>query len=65
MIVVIQDLELAADGRAFTLVHFRVNEILDTAVRTLGDLEINLQDEILVSAHGNDITAIRGLGAVA
>ena len=61
---VVQDLELAADGAAFALVHIGVHEILDAAVGTFRNLEVHLQDEVVVGTSGHDVAAVSALCAV-
>ena len=58
VIVVVKYLELASDGRTLAFVHIRVDKVLNSAVRTLGDLEIYRQDEVLILADGNNIATI-------
>src|SRR5690554_4203478 len=64
MVLVIQYLELATDGRPFTLVEVGVDKVLDAAVGSFGDPEINCQHKIPVGSCGYDITPIGRLTTV-
>ena len=62
MLVIVQNLKLATDSRTGTLIHFRINKILDSAVCTFSDLEIYSQDKVLISTGSYDVTAIGRFG---
>lgn len=53
MVLVIENLVLAPDAAV------RIDEILDTAVGTLGDAEVYLQVETAIHTVGDDISGAR------
>ena len=61
---VVKYLELATNSTTLALVHVGVNEILDAAVGTFGNLEIDLQDEVVVGLVGHDVAAVAALGTI-
>ena len=58
MFIIIQNLELATDSRTSTLIHFRINEVLDSTICTFSYLEIYGQNKVLICAGSYNITAI-------
>lgn len=62
---VVEDLEFAADGRSGALVEGGVDEVLDAAVGTLSDLEVDAEHEVAPCAGGDDVAAVGALGTVA
>ena len=62
MTQVVQYLELATYCTALATVHVGINKVLDAAVGTLCDLEINLENEVVVGLLGHDVTAVAALG---
>jgi len=63
VIGVVENLVLAADGRARPLVELGVDEVLDAAVGALRDLEVDDELEVLVLIDRHDVAAGRRLAA--
>lgn len=61
---VVEDLELAAYGRAGAFIHAGIYEVFDTAIGALGDLEIYGEHEVAVLAGGDNVASIGALAAV-
>ena len=64
MTKVVKDLELATYSGACAFIQGRVHKILDSAVSSLSDLEIDLENEVLVQAGGDDVASVGRLAAV-
>ena len=58
MVLVIENLKLATYGRACSLIQLWVNEILDTAIGSFGDFEVDFKDEVLICLAGDDIASV-------
>ena len=58
---IVEDLKLETDRRSFSLVQLGVHEVLDPAVGSFADSEIDLEFEVAETVDGHDVAAIRGL----
>ena len=61
---VVEHLELQAEGRAGALVEVRLHEVLQAAVRALGQAEVDGDFELLVTFGRDDVTGVGGFLAV-
>ncbi len=62
---VVEHLELQAEGRAGALVEVRLHEVLQAAVGSLGELEVDGDFELLEAFDGDDVAGVGGFLAVA
>ena len=61
--IVVENLEFTSDSRPFAFVEIGVNEILDTAVGTGSDFEVDFQDEVGILRGCDDVAAVSRFGA--